>query len=69
MPDSTDPEAERAPPADPVAAARHAIWLVVEDGQRDEDRAARALLASGVGTRRMQRRRARAERSEGAPDA
>jgi hypothetical protein len=68
MPPSTDPEAEDASLADPVDAARHAIWLLFEDGQLDEDRATDALLAIDVGTRRMKRRRARAERSEGAPD-
>src|SRR5919202_1342496 len=34
-----------ASPTDPVAAARHALWLVFEDGQLDVDHATEALLA------------------------
>jgi hypothetical protein len=61
MPDRTDPEAVPPSPTDPVAAARHAIWLLFEDGQLDVDHATEALLAIDVGIRRMHRRRADAE--------
>ena len=63
MPDRTDPEAVPPSPTDPVAAARHAIWLLFEDGQLDVDHATEALLAIDAGIRRMHRRRKDAERS------
>src|SRR5919202_734849 len=69
MPDSNDPEADDASPADPVDAARRAIWRLFEEGQIDTDRATDALLAIDVGTQRTRRRRRTgAEGNAGAPE-
>jgi hypothetical protein len=41
--------------ADPVEAARAAIWRLFEEGHIDEDMATTSLLAIDLGTRRAQR--------------
>jgi hypothetical protein len=51
---------ENVPPdqADPVHAARVAIWRLFQEGYVDEDMATAGLLAVDLGTRRAQRKSA-----------
>ena len=51
-----DPPATDSPSeADPVVAARVAIWRLFQEGYVDEDMATAGLLAVDLGTRRAQR--------------
>ena len=48
-------QTDKTPPlarADPVEAARAAIWRLFEEGRIDEDMATTSLLAIDLGTRR-----------------
>jgi hypothetical protein len=49
------PAATSASEADPVVAARVAIWRLFQEGYVDEDMATAGLLAVDLGTRRAQR--------------
>jgi hypothetical protein len=49
------PTTPRLARADPVEAARAAIWRLFEEGRIDEDMATTSLLAIDLGTRRAHR--------------
>ena len=53
MPTTTTPTLARA---DPIEAARAAIWRLFEEDRIDEDMATTSLLAIDLGTRRAERR-------------
>jgi hypothetical protein len=52
MPTTTTPTLARA---DPIEAARAAIWRLFEEGRIDDDMATTSLLAIDLGIRRAQR--------------